>query len=160
MNEATRISIRLATTTDLSQVAVLMHEAFVEYRSLYTDEGFVATTPPKDQLAIRLEEGPIWVASLEGEIVGTVSAVERVDSIYIRGMAVLPTARGHRLGELLLKQIEDFGRERKCTRLVLSTTPFLFRAISLYERTGFHRTDEGPHDLFGTPLVTMAKELN
>ncbi len=159
MNATTHISIRLATTADLFQVAALMHEAFVEYRTLYTEEAFMATTPSKDHLAIRLEEGPIWVAALESKIVGTVSAVERGDNIYIRGMAVLPSARGHQLGKLLLKQIEDFGRERNCTRLVLSTTPFLFRAIRLYERTGFQRTDEGPHDLFGTPLFTMAKSI-
>ncbi|HEV8659305.1 MAG TPA: hypothetical protein VGS96_11840 [Thermoanaerobaculia bacterium] len=42
--------------------------------------------------------------------------------------------------------------------LVLSTTPFLDRAIALYERCGFRRTDEPPHDRFGTPLFTMRKK--
>ncbi len=128
-----------------------MHESFVEYR--------LATTPNADQLAIRLYEGPIWLATLEGEMVGTVAAVPRDHDLYIRGMAVLPCARGHRIGELLLKQIEEFARAQNKTRLVLSTTPFLFRAIRLYERAGFQRNDDGPHDLFGTPLFTMVKTL-
>jgi short-subunit dehydrogenase len=40
----------------------------------------------------------------------------------------------------------------------LSTTP-LTRAISLYEQYGFRRSDEGPNNLFGTPLFTMVKVL-
>jgi len=51
-------------------------------------------------------------------------------------------------------------RERGCKRLYLSTTPFLHSAIRLYERCGFRRTDEGPHDLFGTPLFTMEKGVS
>lgn len=42
---------------------------------------------------------------------------------------------------------------------VLSTTPFLARAIRLYEQSGFQPTTEGPSDLFGTPLFTMVKTL-
>ena len=74
-------------------------------------------------------------------------------------MAVLPAARGQRVGELLLKQVEDFAIAHGCRRLFLSTTPFLSRAIRLYERFGFRRTEEGPGDLFGTPLYTMEKML-
>jgi hypothetical protein len=43
--------------------------------------------------------------------------------------------------------------------LFLSTTPFLTHAIVLYEGLGFQRSNEGPHDLFGTPLFTMVKTL-
>ena len=152
-------NIRRATRSDLSEIASLMHEAFVEYRSLYTEEAFLATTPNAEQIAVRITEGPVWVAIVGNEIAGTVAVVERGDDLYIRGMAVLPSARGHRLGELLLKQIERFGHERNLKRLVLSTTPFLHRAIRLYERNGFQRTGDPPHELFGTPLFTMVKKL-
>jgi GNAT superfamily N-acetyltransferase len=74
-------------------------------------------------------------------------------------MAVLPQARGLQLGQLLLKQVEEFAREQNHTRLVLSTTPFLSPAIRLYEGAGFQRADEGPHHLFGTPLFTMVKPV-
>ena len=136
-----------------------MHESFVEYRSSYTDEGFAATTPTSEQLLKRMKEGPIWVALNDDVLVGTVSIVPRKDELYIRGMAVLPQARGLRLGELLLKTVEDYAVENNYKRLVLSSTPFLTRALRLYERWGFQRTAEPPHDLFGTPLITMRKEL-
>ena len=154
------LTVRRATTADLSELATLMHESFVEYRSLYTEEAFLATTPNAEQLAVRMTQGPVWVAEYDRVLVGTVSVVPRGDDLYIRGMAVLPRARGLQLGQLLLNQVEQFAREQNHARLVLSTTPFLHRAIRLYERAGFQRTDEGPRDLFATPLFTMVKALD
>ena len=151
--------IRLANASDLPALAALIHEAFVEYRSLYTDGGFATTTPGAAQLARRMSEGPVWVVERDGVLLGTASVVSRGDDLYIRGMAVLPRSRGLRLGESLLKTIEEFARDHGHKRLTLSTTPFLSRAIRLYERFGFERRTDGPHELFGTPLFTMVKNL-
>ena len=149
----------MAAPDDAVSIASVLHESFIEYQSLYTREGFAATTPASDQIGNRMKEGPVWVATRDHAIIGTVSAVPQAEALYIRSMAILPTARGLRIGELLLKQIESFAAERGCKRLFLSTTPFLSRAIRLYEHYGFRRSSEGPHDLFGTPLLTMEKDL-
>jgi GNAT superfamily N-acetyltransferase len=151
--------IRLATPDDLPLLARLLHDSFVEYRSSYTAEAFAATTPASDQLLQRLNEGPVWIATNDDALLGTASVVDRGDYLYIRGMAVLPQARGLGLGALLLKTIEDFARAHGHKRLTLSTTPFLSQAIKLYERYGFQRTADGPHELYGTPLFTMVKPL-
>jgi len=153
------IEIRLATQADAPVIASVLEAAFEEYRSLYTDEGFAATTPDSDHIQRRMLEGPIWIALHASECVGTVSVVLRGEELYVRGMAVLPSARGLHLGELLLKEVEDFALAHNCKYLILSTTPFLLRAIRLYEGSGFKRIAEGPHDLFGTPLFTMIKDL-
>ncbi len=125
----------------------------------YTDEGFAATTPASVEVQNRMTEGPVWIALKDRRIVGTVSVVPRGEVLYIRGMAVLPAARGLRLGELLLKEVESFAFAHDYERLTLSTTPFLLRAIRLYEQSGFRRTSDGPNQLFGTPLFTMVKDL-
>jgi putative acetyltransferase len=78
---------------------------------------------------------------------------------YVRGMAVLPDARGQGLGAQLLGQVESLARRHGMARLFLSTTPFLAEAIRLYERHGFRRTSEGPQTLCDTPLFTMEKRL-
>ncbi len=99
------------------------------------------------------------MALYDNSIVGTVAAVPKGEGLYVRSMAVLPAARGHRIGELLLRSVEDFALAQGYKRMFLSTTPFLDRAIRLYEKWGFRRTDEAPHELFGTPLFTMVKTL-
>ena len=153
------IQISMAEPADAPSISAIMHESFIEYRASYTEKAFAATTPDYEQIISRMDEGPIWIAVRDSTIVGTVSVVSHSNALYIRGMAVPPSARGCRIGASLLKQVEDFAYSHKHKRLILSTTPFLFSAIRLYERMGFKRTNEGPHDLFGTPLFTMEKEI-
>lgn len=153
------VRIRMATPEDAPSIASVLHESFAEYESLYTPEGYAATTPASGQVQVRIKEGPVWVVIDGDAIVGTVSVVPKGEALYVRGMAILPAARGQRVGELLLSQIESHASERGFRRLFLSTTPFLHRAIRLYERYGFRRIVEGPDNLFGTPLFTMEKIL-
>jgi GNAT superfamily N-acetyltransferase len=129
------------------------------YRESYTPTAYAATTPGADEVRRRFGEGPAWVAVEGDAVVGTVSAVPKRESLYVRSMAVLPAARGHGAGRRLLQEVEAFAAEEGFRSMVLSTTPFLAEAIRLYERCGFARTGEGPHDLAGTPLLTMARRV-
>jgi N-acetylglutamate synthase-like GNAT family acetyltransferase len=153
------VQVRLAQPRDAAPICALLADAFSEYRHLYTSEGYAATAINIEQARERIREGPMWVALSDEVIVGTVSVVARSESLYVRGMAVRPTARGQHLGELLLAEVEKFAAAQGVKRLFLSTTPFLDRAIRLYQRLGFRRTDEGPRELYGTPLFTMEKFL-
>lgn len=152
--------VRLAVEDDAPQIAEVLYTAFSEYRAAYTLGGFATTTPDAEKIQSRMHEGPTWVALQNGAIVGTISAVLQGGSLYIRGMAILPGARGSGTGKLLLDYVETYALEHGCNRLFLSTTPFLSRAIKLYEQAGFARSDEGPGELFGTPLFTMEKTLS
>ncbi len=151
--------IRRASVADAEQVSGVLRAAFYEFEPRYTRAAFVATTPDAERVCERLDEGPTWIADDDGQVVGTVSAVARPLGVYVRGMAVLPASRGRGIGNDLMREVERFARSADAERMYLSTTPFLFDAIRLYERLGFRRNDEPPHDLFGTPLVTMAKRL-
>ncbi len=153
------VTLRLAPANDAPAIAFLLAEAFDEYRQLYTPEGFAATAITAAEVAARISNGPIWVAVRETVIVGTISVVRKQNSLYVRGMAVHPKARGRRIGERLLSEIEHYAAEKGIRRLFLSTAPFLDRAIRLYEKQGYRRTDGGPDNLFGTPLFTMEKFL-
>jgi putative acetyltransferase len=157
--ENPQLEIRLATTDAAAAIASVLFQSFIEYKSAYTPAAFAATCPDIEQIKIRLNEGPVWVALLNGTVVATVSAVVQGESTYVRGMAALPEARGLQIGKLLMTEVEAFAAARGCKRLFLSTTPFLTRAIALYERLGFNRTGAGPHDLHGTPLFTMEKSI-
>jgi len=154
------ITIRFAQPDDAAAIAATLRNSFVEYESLYTPEGYAATTPNEAEIRRRFAEGQTWVAESPIQIVGTVSGLPKGNSLYIRSMAVLPAARGSGLGERLLREIENFALAEGYARLFLSTTPFLYRAIRLYKSFGFTRDNEPPNDLFGTPLVTMSKTLH
>ena len=151
--------IRRATEADAPSVARVLREAFAEVERLYTRDAYAATAPAHAEIARRLAEGPTWVAEDEGAVVGTVAAAASERGVYVRSMAVAPAARGRRIALQLMRQLEIFAVSKDAPRLYLSTTPFLFDAIRLYEAFGFRRTGEPPHDLHGTPLFTMAKPL-
>ena len=159
MLSAEQLEIRLATPDDAAVIATVLLDSFAEFKSLYTEKGFLATTLNERQILARMREGPVWVALREGVILGTFAIVLEGQSAYIRGMAVLPSARGGGVGSALLKHVESWAVGAGCVRLFLSTTPFLSAAIGLYERLGFQRVEEGPHELFDTPLLTMEKHL-
>jgi ribosomal protein S18 acetylase RimI-like enzyme len=156
---AEKIQVREAGPEDAADIARVLYESFIEFRALYTDDGFTATTPTTEQILIRMAEGPVWVASRDAVVLGTVAAVVKGHRLYMRGMAVLSAVRGLGVGVQLLDQVERRSRAEGCRSVFLSTTPFLSGAIRLYERAGFQRTDEGPCELFGTPLFTMEKDV-
>lgn len=151
------LTVRAAIPEDAGAIASILQEAFAEFRPLYTHRGFAATVVSADEVIARMSEGPVWVALWQNSICGTVAAVSRRDALYIRGMAVLPRARGKGVGEELLKEAEIYAAGQGLKKLLLTTTPFLRSAIRLYERCGFQKTASGPADLFGTPLFTMEK---
>lgn len=158
-NEHRDFRIRRARPGDSRSIAAVLEESFREYESLHTPEAFAATTPSPDEVLSRMTEGPMWVVTREGAIVGTVASAGQGRDLYIRGMAIALSARERRIGWALREHIEDFSETNGYTRVWLSTTLFLTRAIGLYEHFGFERTDEGPYDLPGTPLFTMEKKL-
>ena len=106
-----------------------------------------------------MAEGFMWVAADGSEVVGTLGALARGPDLYLRGMAVLPAVRGCGVGRRLLAHAEAAAWLGGHSRIALSTTPFLTRAIELYERSGYVRCEEPPYDLNGTPLVSMVKVL-
>jgi ribosomal protein S18 acetylase RimI-like enzyme len=153
------VELRSADLSDGHAIARVLAESFAEMRAQYTPAAFAATVPGPEQIDRRLSEGPVWVGLLDGRIVATGSAVVRADGLYVRGMGVVPEARGQAFGWRLLEVMEEFARRRGLERMYLSTTPFLRRAIRLYERYGFERTGEPPHEMYGTRLFTMSKPV-
>jgi N-acetylglutamate synthase-like GNAT family acetyltransferase len=153
------IKIRQAREQDSEDVARVLRLAFLQFEGLYTERAFAATTPDAEGVAARLREGPIWLAVHEESAVGTASVVSEFEQCYIRGVAVLPDWRARGVGCSLMATIERFALQNKARRLFLTTTPFLDDAIRFYIRLGFERTNDAPHDLYGTPLFGMTKSL-
>lgn len=105
----------------------MLQESFAEFTALYTDGGFAATALSSEYVLARMREGPVWVALRLGVLLGTVAAVVKAESAYIRGMAVLPPARGSGTGGALLQHVEDWAVSQGCARLALAPLHFLVR---------------------------------
>lgn len=151
--------MRLAAVGEAEAIASVLRDAFADFEPLYTPAAFAATTPNAEQIRGRWGEGPVWVALVDGCVEGTVAAVVKGRGLYVRSMGVRPASRGLGLGRRLLDGLERYAVGEGCSRMYLSTTPFLYGAIRLYERFGFEFNKEGPFELSGTPLLTMAKPL-
>ena len=150
--------IERATSENVREIAQVLRAAFEEFEPQYTPAAFRATTPSADQIAERLDEGPIWIAIDAEGVIGTVSAVQRDDEVYLRSMAVIPNIRGRGVASQLLDAVAAFARTHNAVQLTLMTTPFLTSAISLYTGAGFEPVPER-FDLHGTPLMKMVKPL-
>ena len=128
--------IRRAEARDTQAITATLRAAFARFEPLYTPAGFRVATPSAEEIAERFAEGPIWIAELDGKVVGTVGAVSQGTELYIRSMAVHPSARGSGVGTCLLDAVEVFAANQY-RKLLLNTRPFLSEAMKLYERCGF-----------------------
>ena len=157
---ASELVLRLATADDSQMVSDLIYEAFVPFRSEYTDGAFEYTTPNADVIRPRFEEGPIWIAEIDREPVGTVSGMPDGDRFYIRSMAIKPSAQRNGVGQKLLDALERHAREAGFEKLYLYTTHVLPGARRLYEKNGCYVLREtAPEEWFDMGGLEMVKEL-
>ena len=152
------LEIRLAKASETNRIADLIYDSFVEYRTLYTEEGFAATTTNKEEIKRRINGKMVWVMLCDEVIAGTISILPVKDGLFIKSVAVAPIARRRGLGRALMRHAEKIAEERHAKYLELNTTEFLHEAIGLYEAFGFDKF--GYEDLYGTKLIKMKKILD
>jgi ribosomal protein S18 acetylase RimI-like enzyme len=141
---ACEVTLRLATPDDSETIADLIHEAFGPFESEYTPGAFEYTTPKANEIRLRFAQGPIWIAEISGEAVGTVSGMADNGRFYIRSMAIKPTAQRNGVGQKLLDSLEGYARDAGFEKLYLYTTFVLPGAQRLYEKNGFYVLRETP----------------
>ena len=152
--------VRIARPEDSAAIAQVLREAFGAYREHYTDEAFAVVTPSADEIAKRCDEGPQWVAVLDGRIVGTVSVTVEEGDLYIRSMAVAPESQGHGVGHRLLAAVDEYAAGTDFDRIFLYTTYFAAGAKRLYEKHGYKWIrDTTADEWFGVPGLEMDKKL-
>ena len=151
------MDLRVATPADAPEVHGLLLAAFAPFQGRYTPGCYDATVLDARRVGDRIAQGPVWLVGA-GRAVGTLSAVRDASGVYLRGMAVHPSARRQGAGRALLEAAESWARGQRAARLWLSTTPFLTGSIALYRAFGFQAAD-GPADLHGTALRSFEKPL-
>lgn len=151
--------INKATQKQAEIITQILSLAFQEFKEKYTAKAFRSTVISPDEVQVRMREGIVWIAILDDKPIGTVSGKIMSRTFYIQGMGVLPSGRGKKIGFKLLQTVEQYAKDHHCEELLLNTTPYLKKAIRLYENFGFQIINEPPYELFKTPLFNMKKSL-
>jgi N-acetylglutamate synthase-like GNAT family acetyltransferase len=155
------VEIRRAEPGDEETIAALILEAFAPFRDKYTADAFEYTAAKADKIRERFDEGPMWIAEIDGQPVGTVSGLPEEERFYIRSMAIKPSAQRGGIGQRLLEVLETFARDAEFEKLYLYTTFVLPGAKRLYEKNGFYVLRETPpeewYDMGG---LEMEKKLD
>ncbi|MGB7203143.1 MAG: GNAT family N-acetyltransferase [Pyrinomonadaceae bacterium] len=155
------VSVRLAERDDAAAISQVICEAFGRLREHYTAEAFEVVASPPEEIVSRFDEGPQWVAELDGRIVGTVSVNVENGDLYVRSMAVVPHAQGRGVAHKLLDAIDEYAAGTEHKRIFLYTTYFTPGAKELYEKHGYARVrDTTAEEWYGVPGLEMEKMLN
>jgi GNAT superfamily N-acetyltransferase len=151
------ITVRVAAPSEAGAIAELLAEAFAEQREFFTEETFALSTPAATLIAERIGTHLVWVAAHPRGVVGTISAEPRTSSLWVRSLAVKPSARGARVAHRLLSAVEQHAIEDGFNCLELDTTPFQVAAARVYRQFGFR--EQLRHEFRGMPMIRMIKRL-
>lgn len=87
--------------------------------------------------------GSIFLAQIDGAIVGTAAMVPLEEGIYeLSKMSVDETLQGRGVGRALLNAAIEWTRQQKAREVVLETNTILKPAIHLYESVGFESFED------------------
>lgn len=96
----------------------------------------------------------IWVAELNGKVVGSIAIVKVDDStVQLRWFLIEPDTRGKGLGKRLMTTAIEFCKENNYSRVFLWTINNLKAARHLYKHYGFELSETSEHDIWGKHLI-------
>jgi GNAT superfamily N-acetyltransferase len=144
--------IEAATLDDVSQLADLL-------AILFTQEADFRPDREKQMRGLRRiveapERGRIFVARIDGEIVGmvsllfTISTAEGEPVCWLEDMVVRPEQRGKGLGSRLLQYAVHYAKANGFVRITLLTDRTNENAVRLYQRHGFRTSEMTPLRLY------------
>ncbi|MDQ1175509.1 GNAT family N-acetyltransferase [Microbacterium sp. SORGH_AS_0421] len=135
-------SIRPIDTDDAGEVLTIQRAAFASEALIYGDPDMPPLTQTLEELRAELVENLGCVAVTDRRIVGAVRARLDGELLLIGRLAIAPDQQGEGLGTLLLAAVEDRGRKAGANEAELFTGALSEANQRLYEREGYHRSEE------------------
>lgn len=107
-------------------------------------EAFFEVEPYDEQVLSHPEKyilspgGAIYMACLEGEIIGTFAYIKKGEALYeFSKMAIAPKYRGKGYGNIMVQFVIEEAKRKGWKKLILYSSTVLENSIHLYRKYGF-----------------------
>lgn len=138
------LDIKKASTEDIAKVAFL----FDAYRVFYKQPSDLQKAFDFLDQRIAKEESVIFLAMLKDEAVGFIQLYPIFSSVSLKrawllnDLFVAETARNQGVGEALLQEAKQYGKETDAAFIILQTADDNYKAQSVYEKNGWIKTQD------------------
>ena len=131
--------ITKAEPKDLIEILKLQYEAYQSEAILYKDFSIQPLTQTLEQMVQEYQESTFLKAVGNGKIIVSVRAQEKLNTVYINKLMVLPAYQNRGLGKRLLQAMEQ---EFPGKRYELFTGAKSVKNLTLYEKSEYVRYQE------------------
>ncbi|WP_209122719.1 helix-turn-helix domain-containing GNAT family N-acetyltransferase [Alkalihalobacillus sp. BA299] len=114
------------------------------------------------EFMINTDRGELWVAEVNGEIVGSIAITKSSDTVaQLRWFVLDENYQGMGIGKKLMETALNFCEELKYQHVFLWTVSTLHTARYLYQKYNFKLTEEKPNEEWtGTKLIEERWDLD
>jgi GNAT superfamily N-acetyltransferase len=154
------IQIGRAALDHIPEILSIIHRSFEQYRGLL-DPPSGAHDETLETLRLKMTGGGAMVATAVGNrAAGCALWKAEATHLYLGRLGVLPEWRGHGVGTMLLRAIEDLAIDLHLPRIELGIRTSLPYLQSYYERNGYRVFANGTHQGYTMPTyLRMEKYL-
>jgi ribosomal protein S18 acetylase RimI-like enzyme len=157
--------ITKATINDISELNILVNSAYRGESSKkgWTTEEHLLGGIRTDEMGLlqtfQNEKVTILKYTENDKIIGTVSLEKQGEKLYLGMLTVSPELQGGGVGKQLLKAAEDFAKEEKIPKIIMTVISVRAELIAWYERHGYVRTGEKKPFPMDDPNFGLPKEF-
>lgn len=160
VRSARALEIRQAVQADEPGVSACVDAAYAPYVERIGKK----PAPMLDDYAILIESEVVYVATVDGQLVGLIVFWPSEDHLYVDNIAVLPETQGTGVGIALLDFAELQARRAGLGEIRLYTNAKMAENIRYYPRRGFREThrafDAGYQRVYFSRFLDPEKTLH
>ena len=139
--------IRRAESADAQEVHTILQTAFREYSAVTGQTRLEALSEDPRDILMQIETKPVYVAEIDGAILGTVRLEIQGTEAYLSRFAVSGEARNLGIGKSLMNVVDKYLASNGVKRVTLHTASRHLALVRFYYSRGFFteavETDRG-----------------
>lgn len=139
--------IRRAEAADALEVHAILQTAFREYSAVTGQTRLEALNESPEDVCVQIETKPVYVAEIDGAIMGTVRLEIQGTEAYLSRFAVSGEARNLGIGKSLMNVVDKYLTANGVKRVTLHTASRHLALVRFYYSRGFFteavETDRG-----------------